>query len=228
MSALTRSVSLQGLTKALSLGPLAFEDPVVEVFGGGRAGRFGHEMMHHVPSVKSRLQPVHSTALPKLKGFIRERVDARLFEGVFGRQALQSVFARKSPAVAAVVTEVFQPKPHIPGVLVAALAVQGGGRRQVKSVGFSGHDLGQHVVEEAVVGLGKASAVRAVQVVHVLPAPRFPGALHFVVSAPQSQGGVMCQPAHLFFCFLTHVLGEVLVVWHHGAGKHEVLPDQQS
>ena len=220
-------MSLQGLSKALSLGPLTFEDPVVEVFGGGRACCFGHEVVHHVPPVKSWLQPIHLASLPELQGFVVECVDACLQEGVLVGQALQSVFARKAPAVAAVVAEVFQPKPHIPGVLVAALAVQGGGRRQVKSVGFSGHDPGQHVVEETVVGLGQASAVRAVQLVHVLPPPRFPGALHFVVSAPQGQGGVMCQAAHLFFSFLTHVLGEVLVVWHHGAGKHEVLPDQQ-
>ena len=51
--------------------------------------------------------------------------------------------------------------------------------------------------------------------------------LHFIVSAPQPQGGMMADPFYVFNKFLTDVGfkgGRQLI---YGAGEHEILPDHQ-
>ena len=221
-------MTLQGLAEAFGLHPLALENPIAEILRGRRTRGLGHEVMHHVPSVKAWFQPIHAAALPELKGFIYECVDACLLEGVFGRQALQPVFTCKATAVAAVVAEIFQPKPHLPSMLVATTSVKGRRSGEVKRIRFLRHDLGQDLVKHRVMRFCKTHAVWPVHVVHVLPTPRLPCPLHLVVAAPKRERRVMGQPPNLFFGLPPDVVREFLIVGDHGAGKHEVLPDEQT
>ena len=60
-------MTLKRLPQSFRLGALASDTPIFEVCGIRGADVFAHEMVHHVPSIEPRLQPIHMASLPELK-----------------------------------------------------------------------------------------------------------------------------------------------------------------
>ena len=100
----------------------------------GEVRGFGHEMVHHVPSIKSRLEPVHSAALTELQASSAQDVMPARSRCACG-QAFLNPLARKASVVTAVVVKIFKSKPNAPCMFVATLGIDGGGWEVVK-VGF--------------------------------------------------------------------------------------------
>ena len=222
------AVTLQSLPQAFGLGHLTLDNPSFQavLHRCTRGGR--HVVSHHVPPVKPRLEPIHLAPLAELQGFVLERVDARLLECRHVRQALESVFARKPTFMAAVVVPRLPPKPNAPRVGISCVFLQGGGGGVVERSAVFVHHVGQQPVKHGRCRLGHTHTVLSVQVVHLLPAPGFPGFGHLVVPTPQGETRMVPQALHLRRRLGRHIVLKGRIVGHHGAREHEVLPNQDA
>ena len=87
----------QCLTKSFCLGDLAFENPILKVLMFRRSCNLRHEVLHHVPTVETRLSQVHFASLTKLQGFVVEVGNSRFAQRMqVGKDFLQSVFTDKA------------------------------------------------------------------------------------------------------------------------------------
>ena len=59
-------------------------------------------------------------------------------------------------------------------------------------------------------------------------APVLPHRLYLVVAAPHRKGGVISEPLYIVDYLLLHICAEFHISTVHSAGKHKVLPYQQS
>ncbi len=163
------------------------------------------------------------------------------FHGAELRERLEPIFAHEAADVFVKVVERMFAVPDAPVMDIPALGVvtcefamlQKGRGRPVKQARVVGVDhCGKHLVEHVFVSLPDVFAL--LFRVLLFPAPAFelveigPGHIDLVVAAPKRNTGVVAQAFDVVDGLGLHILKELGIARVHGAGEHEILPDQDA
>ena len=155
--------------------------------------------------------------------------EGKAFDGFHTGEGLEAEFRHIPEVIIPVIREGLHAVPHIPvvditpgfvvGIVKAAAA--GGAGRPVEGLGVLPlHHLGQNIlIHFDVVGLLPGFGHPQISVHKHL---------HLIVAAPQRQGWMMTKPADIVLKLPGDVLLELLRQIVHGAGEHEILPNQNA
>ncbi len=117
-------MAFNGLAQTLGLGQLSQVDPIVEFvlpYGhhfGGVCEIPARVMLHHVPAVKTRLEPIHGAALPKLKHRVLKVHHPHIGQRPSIRHTLKPELTGKTSCFVRVIFKSRFPEPHAPIVLI--------------------------------------------------------------------------------------------------------------